>query len=185
MKREVETIPLLSSSPVPRVRIGCLASMAGALLLCAMPIQAQQRALYSNATPSYAERQRVTQIVLRYMAIWNETDAQRRRALLAEAFVSDGSYMDPNRQGVGYQELDALMSSAQMAFPGYRLRLVSGIDLHHDGYVRFSWAAGGLPDAPVYLAGTDFMRLTADGRIQFVVGFGDAAAVALPITPGQ
>jgi SnoaL-like domain len=161
----------------------CFAVVANALLLNTVPAQAQQRVPYSMATPSYAERQRVTQTIVRYLAAWNEPDPQRRRALIEEVIADDGSYIDPNRHGVGYQEIDALMRSAQKAFPGYKLRLVSTIDLHHDGYVRFSWAAGGMPDAPVYLAGTDFVRLAADGRIQSVVGFGDAAAVQLPIKP--
>lgn len=103
--------------------------------------------------------------------------------MLAEVFVADGSYTDPNRNGVGYEEIDGLIGSAQNAFPAYRLRLVSSIELHHQSYVRFSWAAGGTAEAPVYLAGTDFVRLAADGRIQSVVGFGDASAVSLPVAP--
>lgn len=141
------------------------------------PAIAQQ---YTSAPPTMAERQRVTQLVVRYIAAWNEPDAARRRALLAEVLVEDGTYTDPNRDGAGYQQIDALIASAQQAFPGYWLRLVSTIDTHHDGLVRFSWAAGGLADAPIYLAGTDFAKLGPDGRIQYIVGFGDAAAVQLP-----
>ena len=157
------------------------ASITCALLVFGPLAMAEQRVPYSDTTPSFAERQRVTQTIVQYLATWNESDPQRRRAMLAEVLVQDGSYIDPNRHGVGYQEIEALISSAQKAFPGYKLRLVSTIELHHDGYVRFSWAAGGMSDAPVYLAGTDFVRLAADGRIQSVVGFGDAAGVALPV----
>lgn len=160
--------------------IGFSVSLA-AILFCATPVRAQQRTLYSSAPPSMEERQRATQVVVRYLATWNERDPERRRAMLSEIFVEDGSYMDPNRHGVGYEEIDTLMRSAQRAFPGYTLRLVSTIDTHHNGYVRFSWAAGGMPDAPIYLAGTNFARLTADGRIQSMVGFGDAAAVSPPL----
>jgi hypothetical protein len=41
--------------------------------------------------------------------------------------------------------------------------------------VRFSWAAGGTSDAPLYLGGTDFAMLAPDGRIDSVAGFIDAA----------
>jgi hypothetical protein len=162
-------------------KLALSAAVAGALLSCVSPAQAQQRQLYTFTPPSLAERQRVTQTIVRYLATWNERDPERRRAMISEVFVKDGSYVDPNRHGVGYQEIEALISGAQKAFPGYALRLVSTIDTHHDGYVRFSWAAGGMSDAPVYLAGTDFVRLAPDGRIRSVVGFGDAAAVSPPI----
>ncbi len=158
-----------------------LTALLGVASISATTSDAQQKPLYSNASPSYAARQRVTLTVVKYLAAWNERDPQRRRAMIAEVFVTDGSYMDPNRHGVGYQEIDSLISSAQQAYPGYTLRLTSTIDLHHESYVRFSWASGGTPETPVYLAGTDFVKLAGDGRIQSVVGFGDAAAVALPV----
>jgi hypothetical protein len=41
--------------------------------------------------------------------------------------------------------------------------------------VRFSWAAGGSNEAPLYLGGTDFATLAPDGRINIVTGFIDAA----------
>ena len=36
-----------------------------------------------------------------------------------------------------------MIGAAQQQFPGYRLRLSSSIEAHHDR-VRFSWSAGGL-----------------------------------------
>jgi hypothetical protein len=67
-----------------------------------------------------------------------------------------------------------LSATAQGHFPGYRLHLASGIEAHHD-YLRFSWVAGGTPEAPLYIKGTDFVVVAADGRIRSVVGFVDAA----------
>lgn len=165
----------------PHLAISMSALLAGIAVPGLSPAQAQQRAMYTMAPPSMAERQRASQMIVRYLATWNERDPERRRTMMSEVFAEDGSYIDPNRHGVGYQEIETLISSAQRAFPGYSLRLVSTIDTHHDGYVRFSWAAGGTPDAPLYLAGTDFVRLAADGRVQSVVGFGDVAAVSPPI----
>jgi hypothetical protein len=44
--------------------------------------------------------------------------------------------------------------------------------------VRFSWAAGGTDEAPLYLGGTDFVTLGDDGRAVSVVGFVDATPAA-------
>lgn len=52
---------------------------------------------------------------------------------------------------------------SQRQFPGYTLRLVSGIEAHN-GYVRFSWAAGGSHQAPLHLGGTDFAVMSAARR---------------------
>lgn len=112
--------------------------------------------------------------VVRYLAAWNEPDPARRRALVAKAWTEDGSYLDAAREGTGHDALDAMIAGAQAHFPGYRLRLASGIEAHHD-YLRFSWVAGGTADAPLYIKGTDFAVVAGDGRIQSVVGFVDAA----------
>jgi hypothetical protein len=61
----------------------------------------------------------------------------------------------------------------QEHFPGYRFRLSSGIEAHHN-CVRFSWSAGGTENAPLFFAGTDFATLAPDGRLRAVTGFTDA-----------
>lgn len=122
----------------------------------------------------------VNELVVNYLAAWNERDAKRRRDLIAKTWSENGSYVDAHRRGDGIDAIDAMIGAAQEQFPGYRLRLVSGIETHN-GYVRFSWAAGGTPDAPLYLKGTDFAALGRDGRIQVVAGFTDAAPA--PVTP--
>src|SRR5438309_3812162 len=100
-------------------------------------------------------------LVVSYLAAWNERDAARRRDLVARTWTEEGTYVDAHRRGVGHAGIDAMITAAQEQFPGYRLRLVSGIEAHND-YVRFSWAAGSAPDAPLYLAGTDFATIAAD-----------------------
>jgi hypothetical protein len=101
----------------------------------------------------------MNQLVVSYLAAWNERDP------------------DAHRRGVGHAEIDALIAAAQEMFPGYRLNLVSGIGAH-GAHARFSWAAGGSAEAPLYLAGTDFVTLAEDGRALSVVGFTDAAPAA-------
>jgi hypothetical protein len=116
----------------------------------------------------------VNEAVVRYLAAWNEPEPKRRRELVAKAWIDDGTYVDGAREGSGHDSLDTMIATAQSHFPGYRLRLASGIETHHE-YLRFSWVAGGTAETPLYIKGTDFVVMADDGRIKSVVGFVDAA----------
>jgi SnoaL-like domain len=119
----------------------------------------------------------INELVVEYLAAWNERDPNRRNELIAKIWTEDGSYVDAHRGGKGHDGIASMIEAAQAQFPGYRLQLVSGIEAHN-GYVRFSWAAGGSPDAPLYLGGTDFAVVASDGRLKTVAGFVDAAPAA-------
>ncbi len=41
-------------------------------------------------------------LVEHYLQAWNETDPERRRALLEDTFTSDASYLDPLMSGEGH-----------------------------------------------------------------------------------
>ena len=115
-------------------------------------------------------------IVDRYIAMWNETDPQRRRGLVAETIAEDGSYLDPLMTGDGIDGIDAMIAAAQQQFPGHSFRLASGPDSHHDR-VRFTWSLAADGGAPV-AAGVDFATVAPDGRLRTVTGFlegGDTA----------
>jgi hypothetical protein len=116
----------------------------------------------------------VNETVVRYLAAWNERDPKRRRDLVAQTWIEDGNYIDAHRHGNGHAAIDAMLAATQAQFPGYELKLVSGIEAHNN-FVRFSWAAGGTQEAPLYIGGTDFATLASDGRIKTVTGFMDAA----------
>jgi hypothetical protein len=111
--------------------------------------------------------------IANYIAAWNETDSDKRREVIAGAWVEGGSYLDSHRDSTGHDAIDAMIAAVQQMFPGYRFRLASGIDVHHDR-VRFSWQAGGTLDAPLFFAGTDFATIAPDGRFNAVTGFTDA-----------
>jgi len=119
----------------------------------------------------------INEVVVRYVAAWNERDPKRRRDLIANTWREDGIYRDAHLHGEGHAAIDAMIDAAQRQFPGYRVALKSGIEAH-SGYARFSWAAGGTSDAPLYLGGTDFVVVADDGRLESVVGFVDAAPAA-------
>ncbi len=115
----------------------------------------------------------INETVAGYIAAWNETDTDRRRAVIAQTWAEDGSYLDAHRDGAGHAGIDAMIAAVQQHFPGYRFRLCSGIEAHHDR-VRFSWSAGAGEQAPLYFGGTDFATLAPDGRLLAVTGFIDA-----------
>jgi SnoaL-like domain len=115
-----------------------------------------------------------TTIVRTYIEMWNETDAERRRELVAEALTDDASYLDPMMAGNGAQEISDMIGVAQQQFPGHRFALVSGPDVHHDR-VRFTWSLGSPAGEPVAV-GVDFATTADDGRMRDVTGFLEPAA---------
>src|SRR5215469_1975154 len=48
----------------------------------------------------------VNQAAANYVAIWNERDAKRRRALIAQTWSEDGSYVGPSRESTGHDAID-------------------------------------------------------------------------------
>jgi len=111
-----------------------------------------------------------TELVDRYIASWNETDAGRRRDLVAGVWTENASYVDPLMKGDGHAGIDAMIAAVQERFPGHRFRRLCEVDAHNDR-IRFAWelAPGG---GNAIASGTDFGVL-ADGRLQAVTGFLD------------
>lgn len=135
-------------------------------------LERQARAQTAEKLPPASGR--LEEAVIGYLAAWNEREPKRRLELVAKTWVNEGTYIDHARQGRGHDDISAMIAKAQLPFPGYRTALASSIECHHQ-YVRFSWVAGGAPDTPLYLKGTDIVILADDGRFQAVIGFVDAA----------
>ena len=106
-----------------------------------------------------------------YVTAWNETDAGRRAAAVAQAFAEKGTYRDPVMISDGHSGVDAMLAGVQAKFPGFVLKRISKVD-HHNGALHFSWSLG--PAAgPSVVEGVDFCTLAPDGRLASVVGFID------------
>ena len=107
----------------------------------------------------------------RYLAAWNETDPEARRAAVAEVFSDDVRYTDPMVDVRGAEALAATIGAVQAQFPGFVFRLAGPADAHHD-QVRFTWELG--PErAEAPIVGSDVALLDGDGRISAVLGFLD------------
>jgi hypothetical protein len=49
-------------------------------------------------------------LVDRYIAVWNETDAGKRRELIAKTFTEGTHFVDPLQEGEGRAGIDALVT---------------------------------------------------------------------------
>ncbi|WP_424810592.1 nuclear transport factor 2 family protein [Roseococcus sp. YIM B11640] len=105
-----------------------------------------------------------SQVAEDYMALWNEADSGRRRAMLAKSWTEGAKLADPFARCQGHAEIDALIGGVQSRFPGIRFALTTPADGFGE-FVRFSWGAG-----PV--EGSDVLMMEG-GKIASVIGFID------------
>jgi len=119
-----------------------------------------------------AEMSDFTELIDRYIATWNETDAERRRDLITQTWTEDSTYLDPLMRGEGHGGIDSMIQGVQAQFPGLLFRRTSEVDAHNDR-VRFTWELG--PEGgPALAGGVDFGVITG-GRLQAITGFLDFA----------
>ena len=111
-----------------------------------------------------------SRVVESYFAMWNETDAARRRQAIEAAWSEDASYIDPMFAAEGPDALDAMVAGVHQQFPGHRFRLSGAVDVHHDR-ARWGWELAGPAGGPPIAAGVDFAVLAPDGRLREVTGF--------------
>jgi hypothetical protein len=116
------------------------------------------------------------EIVERYIAAWNETDAARRRKLVDELWSEDGSYTDPLADAHGREEIDGLIGAVQQQFPGFVFTLGGTVDTHHN-QARFTWHLAPSGAEPVVI-GFDVAVLNGGGQIRSVYGFLDKVPAA-------
>ncbi|ADP79492.1 nuclear transport factor 2 family protein [Pseudofrankia inefficax] len=113
----------------------------------------------------------MSDLVDRYLACWNETDADTRRALIDRHWSADPSYVDPLAQVQGREALAATIAAVQGQFPGFVFSQAGPIDTHHN-VARFTWGLGPEGAEPI-VVGFDVVATDADGRIDRVLGFLD------------
>jgi hypothetical protein len=111
----------------------------------------------------------MTQLVERYLATWNETDPQARRAEIDKLWAEDASYVDPMVVAEGRDAIDHTIAGAQTQFAGLRFRLAGAVDAHHN-LARFTWELA--PEGAEAVAeGFDVAVLSEDGQLRSVHGF--------------
>ncbi len=111
------------------------------------------------------------QIVSKYVSIFNEHNAEKRRAAIADLFCEDCQYTDPHVSVRGHDALEGFVSGVRKQWPEAVFRLASAIDSHH-AQARFTWNVS--LDAKSEPVGIGFDVLTLEGeRIRRVYGFID------------
>ena len=110
-----------------------------------------------------------TTVIDTHLDAYTETDADRRRALIEQAWAVDGHLLDPPLTGEGHEGIFAAADALLSQFPGHAFRRASAVDEHH-GTARYSWQLVG-PEGDVVLTGLDVADLDQDGRLRRVVGF--------------
>ena len=108
----------------------------------------------------------IHELVDRYIAVWNESDVQARRAQIERLWPADGAHFTPSTAVQGHAALEQRVTTAWEKWvrdSGHTFRSCGDADSHHGG-VKFHWemvtAAG-----EVSSLGFDFLMLDAEGRI--------------------
>ena len=114
----------------------------------------------------------MSDIANRYIAAWNESDADLRLKAVADLWTEDGGYTDPLAAVIGAEAISAFIGGAQEQFAGLTFRLVDNVDAHHN-VVRFGWQLLPAGGSESVVDGFDVLDLTDDGRIRHVYGFLD------------
>ena len=127
----------------------------------------------------------MTDLAERYVTLWNEPDADRRRRMISELWVEDGRHLLQPPQEIraiaaqpglgltailearGYAEIEARAASAYEHWVGFEgLSFRGRDDAERLGdVVKFHWEAVA-KDGEVSGVGLNFLVLAADGRIE-------------------
>lgn len=104
----------------------------------------------------------------RYLNVWNEPDAGRRRETIRALWQEDAHHLARTIEAVGHAGIETRVTNAYEKWvkeKGNVFRLRDGVDGHHNT-IKLRWdmlpAAGG----DVISIGFDFLVLGDDGRIR-------------------
>ncbi len=113
----------------------------------------------------------------RYIAVWNEPDAERRRQAVAALWTEDGTYTDPLAVVEGHEAIAAMIIGVREQFPGLVFKLLGDIDAHHN-VARFGWELVPEGGGESLVVGFDVAVVADDGRLRHVYGFLDKVPTA-------
>jgi hypothetical protein len=106
-------------------------------------------------------------IVAGYLAVWNELDAEARRAAVRALWAPDGTEYVHEIQYRGYQELEARVTRAHQAFVDDGKYAVAGAgDVTRHGDIVTFTAQLVTPAGEVDWASRVFLLLDANGRVK-------------------
>jgi len=108
------------------------------------------------------------QLADRYVAVWNETNAEVRRRAIADLWVAEGLHCVGTREARGYDALEQRITGSHeknVRDGGHRFRAVKGARALRD-VVTFFWEMVPADRDEVVATGLEFLIVDADGRIR-------------------
>ena len=126
-----------------------------------------QLALFANVA-AQEQHAALGTLVDRFLAVWAEPDAARRRATLEEIAAGDLTFRDAFASTEGVEDLVGHIAAAQQHMPGIRMER-RGAPRQCQGTGVADWVALG-PDGSEVGRGTNVYDLAPDGRIARVTG---------------
>ena len=117
----------------------------------------------------------VTTVVDGYIAMWNETDPERRRVLIEQTWTEDGSYVDPHAEVDGRRWPRRARGRRAGAVPRPPLRPRVRPRRRTTTAMRFTWQLVARRRRRAVATGMDVAVVAADGRLRAVTGFLEAA----------
>jgi len=112
-------------------------------------------------------QEQLQQFAERYMAVWNEADAERRYKSITELWTEDGVQCTPEGEYRGHQVLGKRISTNYETFvkaQGLLFR-AGNVEEHHDA-VKLSWEMLPAQGGEVAGSGVLFLLLSDDGRVR-------------------
>ena len=123
-------------------------------------------ALFANAAGADALAHAGDAIAVWFSA-WNESNATRRRGLLAPIVSPEVDFRDATGCAAGLDQLLGHIAACQLFMPGLRLEPRGKVRAAH-GSAVIDWAA--MKEGAVALTGTNIVRFAPDGMITEVIG---------------
>ncbi|OUC98017.1 nuclear transport factor 2 family protein [Streptosporangium minutum] len=110
-----------------------------------------------------------TNLAQKYIEIWNERDAGRRRSAIDAVLTEDSVYSDPDWEAVeGRDGIDTMIGRAREKFGDLAFSLGEVINERHD-LMLFTWHLG-RPGEPPVATGYDVVRFEKES-IRRIDGF--------------
>lgn len=107
-------------------------------------------------------------LISRYVAVWNEPDPTARRRAVAELWAEDGVQYTETAEHRGHDALQARVAAAYDQFVAtgeFAFTAADDVVTHHDAVTFTTHMVPATGGAPVW-SGTIFLLLGADGRIR-------------------
>lgn len=111
----------------------------------------------------------IEEVVVAYVAAWNENDETRRRALIEKCWAENGTITSNYVHVVGREELFANIAAWRRDRPHDLAIFTSGIE-HHHTWFRFTVIVV-QPDGTTYSEALDVGEVGPDGRIVQIITF--------------